>query len=370
MTTFRPLRAKSARSNSTKVARRAPDTLTVSSEGDVEDDEPQGMQRHEGAPQLDFATLMRMGDELARTGFLPQHIRTGGQAAAIIMTGRELGMEPMRALRSLQMVKGRVIEDANSQLSRFKRDGGRSSFKHLLGCEMGAACKGPVDARTGETLHLDEEHACLWLRHPNGDEHVEQLTMAKAKARGLAVGETYRKFPEAMLRSRCITAGLKSLGWEGGTGVYSPDEAVHFDEPAPTPAAPPQRRQRAPREESGKSAPAPAPPANARAMVVRCMNATDAAGDDDEKLARIEEHWLRVSAELIDDREWRIGVEAYVAMARAAAQLLTYEPSHVEVLALTKIRALRDGTAAAHAQVPAGDTGASEAEALEGEVMP
>ncbi len=161
---------------------------------------------------LTFAEMVHMGDTLVRTGFLPSHIKTGAQAAAIILTGQELGMTPMRALRSLNMVKGKVTENADSQLARFKTDGGRAVFKELT-----------------------ESVAVLWLRHPNGDEHLERFTMEDAKAAGLTnpvprrdgngtEPSMFTKFPKAMLRSRVITAGLKSIGWEGGAGAYDPSE--------------------------------------------------------------------------------------------------------------------------------------------------
>ena len=170
--------------------------------------------RHAPPPEASFPALVKMGDDLVRTGFLPEHIRNGAQAAAIILTGRELGMEQMRSLRSLHIVKGKVVEDAASQLSRFKADGGHGKF-----------------------LHLDETKAVLWLRHPNGDEHTETFTIADAKAANLST-DNWRKYPKAMLRSRVITAGLKSLGWEGGVGVYDPDEAANFTtkHEAPPPA--------------------------------------------------------------------------------------------------------------------------------------
>lgn len=152
-------------------------------------------------PAQSFGEMVAMGDKLVSTGFLPAHLRTGAQVAAVILTGRELGMEPMRAVRSLSLVKGKVVESADSQLARFKADGGRAQFKVLT-----------------------ESEAVLWLRHPNGDEHTESFTLADAKNAGLASNENYRKFPKAMLRSRAITAGLKSVGWEGAVGNYDPDE--------------------------------------------------------------------------------------------------------------------------------------------------
>lgn len=167
--------------------------------------------KHEGSavmvsedkPRLTFSQMVQMGDALVKTGFLPDHIKTGAQAAAIMMTGEELGMLPMRALRSLQMVKGKVVESADSQLARFKSDGGKAKF-----------------------LHLDETKAVLWLKHRNGDEHTETWTTGDAKAAGL--GDMHRKYPKAMNRSRAITAGLKSVGWEGSIGNYDPEEAATF----------------------------------------------------------------------------------------------------------------------------------------------
>jgi hypothetical protein len=156
-----------------------------------------------------FADLVSMGDQLARTGFLPEHIKNGPQFAAIVMTGKEMGMPPMRAIRSFYLVKGKVMEDASSQLARFKNNGGRATFDVL-----------------------DETRAVLTLTHPNGDKHTETWTLEDAKKAGLLNGMV-GKFPKAMLRSRVITAGLKSLGWEGAVGTYDPSELVDTVEDAP-----------------------------------------------------------------------------------------------------------------------------------------
>lgn len=151
--------------------------------------------------EVSVQDIIALAEVLVPTGFLPDHIKTPGQAAAIILTGRELGMQPMRALRSLTMVKGKVVENADSQLARFKSDGGRATF-----------------------THLDETKAVLVLRHPNGDEHTETFTAEDAKRAGLLGNPSWQKFPKPMMRSRVITAGLKSVGWEGGAGTYDPDE--------------------------------------------------------------------------------------------------------------------------------------------------
>lgn len=151
----------------------------------------------------DFAGLVTMGDQLRRTGFLPAHIKDGVSFAAIVLMGREMGMTTMAACRKLQVIKGTVTERADSQLARFKSAGGRAEFKEL-----------------------SETKAVLVLKHPNGDQHTETFTIEDAKRAGLASNDNYAKHPKAMLRSRAITAGLKSVGWEGAVGIYDPDEIV------------------------------------------------------------------------------------------------------------------------------------------------
>ena len=159
----------------------------------------------------DMSGLAAAGEHAVKTGMLPDHIKTGWQFAVIAAAGHEMGMQPMRAIRSLAMVKGKVIEAADSQLARFKTAGGRSEF---------------------ETL--DDTRAVLHLVHPNGDKHTETFTLEDAKRAGLEGNPNYKKFPRAMLRSRAITAGLKSIGWEGAVGAYDPEE-LPSEAPAPAP---------------------------------------------------------------------------------------------------------------------------------------
>ena len=147
-----------------------------------------------------FNQLVDAGARMVKTGFLPDHIRTGEQFAAIVLVGREMGIPTMRAIRSLQIIKGNVTEKADSQLARFKEAGGRAQFEVL-----------------------DEARAVLHLTHPNGDTHTETWTINDSRKAGLT-GGNHAKFPRAMIRSRCITAALKSIGWAGAVGNYDPDE--------------------------------------------------------------------------------------------------------------------------------------------------
>src|SRR6266550_3307994 len=106
----------------------------------------------------DLPALMQLAAQLVPTGFLPAHITTPGQAVAIILAGRELGIGPMLSLRSVYMIKGKIELSADLQLSLFKRDGGQSEFSELT-----------------------EAKAQLKLKHPNGDAHVETFTIEDAR---------------------------------------------------------------------------------------------------------------------------------------------------------------------------------------------
>ena len=131
-------------------------------------------QQIQAAPEASFGQLVSMGVSLRKTGFLPAHIKTGEDFAAIVLIGRELGMSTMAACRHLQCIKGTVTERADSQLARFKTAGGRARF---------------------ETL--DASKAILWVRHPNGDEHTETFTMDDAQKAGLGGNDNYKKHPKA-----------------------------------------------------------------------------------------------------------------------------------------------------------------------------
>lgn len=156
---------------------------------------------------IDFTGMLAVAEQLVPTGFLPKHITTAGQCVAIILAGRELGMEPMLALRSITMVQGKIVVAADAQLSLFKSRGGRATFTTLT-----------------------DHAAILVLRHPNGDEHTETFSIEDAKRAGLTKNPTWTNYPKAMLRSRCITAGLKSIGFEPTAGAYDPEEAASFTE--------------------------------------------------------------------------------------------------------------------------------------------
>jgi len=150
---------------------------------------------------LTYGDTVRLSVTLFNSGLLGRDIKSPEGAFAVIVTGAEMGLPAMASLRSIKMVEGKPTLAADLQLGLFKRAGGRSAWREL------------TDSR-----------ATLWLRHPNGDEHVESFSIEDARSAQLTGKDNWKKYPKAMLRSRVITAGLKSLGFEQMAGVYDPEE--------------------------------------------------------------------------------------------------------------------------------------------------
>lgn len=149
---------------------------------------------------IDWDRELRGANALLASGLCPAGVKSPQAALFIILTGRDLGLSPVQSLRSIHVIQGKIELAADQQLALFKRAGGRAEF-----------------------ATLSETAASLVLRHPNGDNHTETFTMEDAKRAGLTDGN-WKKYPKAMLRSRAITAGLKSIGFDATAGIYGPGE--------------------------------------------------------------------------------------------------------------------------------------------------
>jgi hypothetical protein len=156
------------------------------------------------------ATLSRWGEmlalaqSLAKSGMMPKALSTPEAVLAVILTGRELGMGPMQAARSLHYVEGRVVMDASAQLA----------------LAIGAGVEVQWHTVTAE------EASCTLSRRGWSSSYRSTWTIAMAQRAGLAGRGTWRAHPEAMLRARAITAGIRAYCPDVlGAGVYSADEA-------------------------------------------------------------------------------------------------------------------------------------------------
>jgi len=154
-----------------------------------------------------YREALTFGKELIDTGLLPSYIKKPSQAVAIILTGQEMGIPPMRALRTIYIVEGRPTMKAEEMLAHFRAGGGR--------------------ARENES----SKEVCEWqFTHPNGDEHIERVTFEEVK-RIATTGQGKLKNNWAsnpgtriMLRWRCISTGLRVAAPDLFGAIYTPEE--------------------------------------------------------------------------------------------------------------------------------------------------
>lgn len=153
-----------------------------------------------------FEGMMAIAEKLLDTGFLPVELHTPAQVVAVTLTGQELGIPMMMSLRLIHIVKGKPGSAAELMLAMFFRAGGRVQW-----------------------LRFDEREAKCRLVRKNGDEHVHTFSVDDARRAGLVherlkLDAAWVKYRPAMLRARCLSAGLRAFAPDVIGGLYTPDE--------------------------------------------------------------------------------------------------------------------------------------------------
>lgn len=160
-----------------------------------------------------WAMMREQATVLCKTGFLPQAIKSPEQAVAIMLKGRELGLPPMYALSNIAVINGKPVAGAELMLAVIYRDHGDSAVQVER-----------TDA-TGCTL--------LYKRRQWPEYRAFSFTIEDAKRAGLANGPTWQKYPQAMLRARCVSAVARMAFPDSIGGMYTPEElgaTVDIDE--------------------------------------------------------------------------------------------------------------------------------------------
>jgi len=132
-------------------------------------------------------------------------------AAVVLLTGRELGLAPMAALRGIYEVSGRPVLSADMMVAVVRRSGLCASWR---------VTESTPERCTITTLRQGEQHpeTCSW-------------TMEDARRAGCG-GQTWSKFPRQMLAHRCAAELARRVYPDVLLGLYTPDELGSDDAPA------------------------------------------------------------------------------------------------------------------------------------------
>lgn len=164
---------------------------------------------------------------LVKTSFVPQSMRNKPEeAAAAILTGAEIGLTPMAALRSIDVIQGTPAMRAH-------------------------ALRGLVQSR-GHEMWVEESNSnrAIVCGRRKGEAQVQQSTwtLDRAKALGLLVKDNWKRQPQAMLVARATSELCRLIASDVLLGLpYSIEELSDDQAPeaAPVVAAKKRTAQRA-----------------------------------------------------------------------------------------------------------------------------
>jgi hypothetical protein len=152
---------------------------------------------------LEWRAMREQAQALVESGFLPRAVNTPEKALAIMQTGKELGLGPMQALRSIHIIEGKPTMSADL----------------IAGL---ALAKVP-----GSMLRVAEstDKVCRIEAARHGQQPTTfSFSAEDAKNAGLLGKDNWRKYPRAMLRARCMTETCRAVFPDAVMGLYDPDE--------------------------------------------------------------------------------------------------------------------------------------------------
>ena len=155
---------------------------------------------------VQFSDIERMGAAIAKSGLFG--VKTQDQAVALMLIAQAEGLHPAVAARDYHVIQGRPALKADAMMARFQAAGGKVRWNELTEAKVSAT-----------------------FSHPSGGEATIEWTFEEAKRIGLATKENWQKFPRAMLRSRVVSEGIRTVYPGCVVGTYTPEETQEFAEP-------------------------------------------------------------------------------------------------------------------------------------------
>lgn len=150
-----------------------------------------------------WQALREQAKALVASGFLPKAVNTAEKAIAIMLAGRELGIGPMHALRAINIIDAKPCFSAELIAGLV--------YKRVPGAVL-------------RVIESDNEHCLIEAGRPGQAVTAFEFTIADATRAGLTGKDNWKKYPRAMLRSRCITEAARATFPDATAGIYDPDE--------------------------------------------------------------------------------------------------------------------------------------------------
>ncbi|MBM3992152.1 MAG: recombinase RecT [Planctomycetes bacterium] len=154
--------------------------------------------------QSSLAETRELAKELSVSALLPAALKKSpADVLLVVLTGQELGFGPMQSIRLLHVIEGKPCLSADG---------------------MGALCMRHPSCELLRLVSSDGKAATYEAKRRGAEPVRLTFTIEQAKAAGLLGKGNWSKFPEAMLRARCLSAICRAVWPDAVAGVYDPDE--------------------------------------------------------------------------------------------------------------------------------------------------
>ena len=154
-----------------------------------------------------FQDMQSMAESIAKSGLFG--MKDTNQVLALMAVAQAEGLHPATAARDYHVIQGRPALKADAMLARFQQAGGKVDWK----------------------VYTDKEVTGIFA-HPNGGSLELTWTIKQAQDIGLVKpGSGWQKYPRAMLRSRCISEGIRTVYPGCVVCTYTPEEVEEFEPP-------------------------------------------------------------------------------------------------------------------------------------------
>ena len=150
---------------------------------------------------IPYQEIEKMAVSVTKSGLFG--VKTVEQAISMMLLAQSLGVHPMQAVMEYNIIQGRPSKKAEAMLASFIQAGGSVQWHKL-----------------------DDMVADATFSHPQGGTIRLSWDIARAKMAGLfdRPESNYKKYPRAMLRSRVISEGVRTIYPAATGGLRSPEE--------------------------------------------------------------------------------------------------------------------------------------------------
>lgn len=167
-----------------------------------------------GTPDMERWNMMRdQANVLVKSGFLPTAVNTPEKALAIMQKGKELGIPPMEALSSINVIQGKPSVSPQLMLALARRTG------ELIDIKMEATDKG----------------ATVTITRKGQSPFTTTFGVKEATDMGLIGKDNYKKQPAVMFQWRALAQNLRVTFPDAIGGLYLVEEMNPGEESARPP---------------------------------------------------------------------------------------------------------------------------------------